>query len=87
MNKPQLINTIAENSGVARKDVNAVLNALTSTIQSQVMGEDNVIRITNLGSFKRGNRAARVGRNPRTGEAVNIPAKTRLTFKPSASKS
>jgi len=87
MNKPQLINTIAENSGVARKDVGAVLNALTSTIQSQVMGEGNVIRITSLGSFKRGNRAARVGRNPRTGEAVNIPAKTRLTFKPSASKS
>jgi len=86
MNKQQMLNVLSKESGVSRADVDSVLNAFSKVVQTHVIGEDNVIRIGGLGSFKRRDRAARIGRNPHTGEPVSIPAKSSIAFKASTSK-
>jgi DNA-binding protein HU-beta len=73
MNKTELIDAVADRTGVAKSTVDDVLKGMTDTIESQVAKGDK-IAIPGFISFQKVQRAARTGRNPRTGETINIPA-------------
>ena len=80
MTKAELIAKTAEKAGLAKKDATAALNALFETIKESLkQGEE--VKITDFGSFKVVQRAAREGRNPATGEVIEIPAKKVVKFK------
>jgi len=81
MNKTELVASIAEKAGVTKKEALKVVNAFLSVVSETVhTGKD--VRIVGFGSFKVRRRAARTGRNPRTGKSIRIPAKTVTMFKP-----
>lgn len=80
MNKTELINAIAERSGLAKKDAEKALGATIDAITAALAAGDKV-QLTGFGSFEVKERAARVGRNPRTGEATEIPASRIPAFK------
>ena len=73
MNKAELIDAVADRTGIAKSTVDEVLKGMTDTIESQVAKGDK-IAIPGFISFQKVQRAARTGRNPRTGETINIPA-------------
>ncbi|PPI86327.1 HU family DNA-binding protein [Candidatus Pantoea edessiphila] len=73
MNKSQLINKIAVDSGISKTVVSRVLNAFTDLISSALKSGDEVV-IIGFGTFSVRNRAARIGRNPQTGQEITIPA-------------
>ena len=74
MNKEDLISQVASSVGVTRseasKSVDAVFSSITSSLK---VGND--VRLVGFGTFLVVNRAATTGRNPRTGESIQIPAK------------
>ncbi|CAN5883457.1 HU family DNA-binding protein [soil metagenome] len=75
MNKQELIKHLAETADVSKAQAEAVLNSLVNTVQSRLCcGDDTVI--SGLGTFSLSERAARTGRNPSTGAAIEIIAKT-----------
>ena len=80
MNKAELIATMAETSGVSKKDTEQVLNAFISTVQ-KTLKQDGKVQIPGFGSFEVRERAARSGRNPLTGEAIEIAAAKVPAFK------
>lgn len=73
MNKTELIDAIADRTGVAKSTVDAVIKGMTDTIEENVAKGDK-ISIPGFASFQKVRRAARTGRNPRTGETIQIPA-------------
>lgn len=80
MNKAELIATMAETSGVSKKDTEQVLNAFIATVQ-KTPKQDGKVQIPGFGSFEVRERAARSGRNPLTGEAIEIVAAKVPAFK------
>ena len=82
MNKTDLIATVAEGAGLTKKDTERVLNAAIDAITlSLAKGEK--VQLAGFGTFATKEREARIGRNPRTREAVEIAATRVPTFKPS----
>ena len=73
MNKQELISKIAEKAALSKKDAGAALAALTATITEELKAGEK-ISIFGLGTFEVRERAARTGKNPRTGETVTIEA-------------
>ncbi|MCL2644207.1 MAG: HU family DNA-binding protein [Betaproteobacteria bacterium] len=73
MNKTELIDAIAERAGVTKVMAGKVLDATTAAIMSTLKKEEDVTLI-GFGTFYVGERAARTGRNPRTGKAIKIAA-------------
>jgi len=84
MTKSELIAQIAENAGISKSDADKAYGATVSAIISGLKGDGNV-PLTGLGTFKVTHRAARSGRNPSTGETIQIAAKNVLKFKASKS--
>ena len=82
MNKTELISIASQNSGVAKKDTERVLNAALEAIVEAMVSGDKV-QLSGFGTFESKQREARVGRNPRTKEAIEIPATRVPAFKPS----
>ena len=82
MNKTDLITAAAEKSGLSKKDAERVVNALLDTVTTS-LAKGEKVQISGFGIFETKEREARVGRNPRTKEAVQIPATRTPTFKPS----
>lgn len=80
MNKAELIATMAETSGVNKKDTEQVLNAFIATVQ-KTLKQDGKVQIPGFGSFEVRERAARSGRNPLTGKAIEIAAAKVPAFK------
>ncbi len=80
MNKSDLVAVIAQTSNLTKADATRALDAITSAITSALVGGDNVA-ITGFGSFVVRDRAARTGRNPQTGEAIQIKASKVPAFK------
>ena len=80
MNKAELIAAVAEKAGLSKKDaeaaVNAALDAITAALQ-----EGDKVQLVGFGSFEVKSRAARTGRNPKTREAIEIPASKVPVFK------
>jgi DNA-binding protein HU-beta len=82
MNKTELVAVVAEKSGITKKDAERVVSATFETITAQLMKGEKV-QISGFGIFEVKKREARVGRNPRTKEAIEIPASNAPAFKPS----
>ena len=68
-----------ELAGLTKKQIGAVLEAMLPTIVETVKNDEEV-RLMGFGTFKKSHRNARKGRNPQTGEEMNIPASDALTF-------
>lgn len=79
MNKAELIEKVASASGVAKSDAEKVVNSFIETVQGAVAVDDKVT-LPGFGAWSRSQRKARVGRNPRTGDPVNIPASKAVKF-------
>lgn len=73
MNKGELIDQIAENTGATKKEADAILSAAIETIIETVSSDEKVV-VVGFGSFEARDRKAREGRNPKTGEKMSIPA-------------
>jgi DNA-binding protein HU-beta len=73
MNKSELVAAIAQNAELSKKDAE---NALAATINaiSKTLAEGDKVQLVGFGTFDVRERAAREGKNPRTGETVNVPA-------------
>ena len=80
MNKKDLINHIAEHADVNKVQASAALNAIVEGITSTLADGDDVT-LVGFGTFKITHRAARKGRNPKTGEEIQIAASKSPTFK------
>lgn len=79
MNKAELIRHLAEQAEVTNKQAEAVLNALVVSVLDTVRAGGEVA-ITDLGKFSSTERAAKTGRNPKTGETIQIAAKRAPKF-------
>lgn len=84
MNKAELIKHLAESADVTKAQAESVLNALVTTVKDTVRA-GNEITITDLGKFSATERAARTGRNPKTGDDIEIAAKRAPKFSPAKS--
>ena len=82
MNKTELIAVAAENSGMTKKDAERVLNAAIDAITLSLSRGEKVA-LSGFGTFETKEREARVGRNPHTREAIEIPATRVPSFKAS----
>ena len=82
MNKKELIAAAAEQSGMTQKDAERVINAALDSITAALVKGDRVA-LSGFGIFGVKTREARVGRNPKTKEAINIPATKVPAFKAS----
>ena len=79
MNKEELVQEITKKVKVTRKDATEVLNKLVTTVQKTV-AKGEKITLVGFGTFEARKRAARMGRNPQTGKAIKIAAKTVPVF-------
>lgn len=79
--KKELIDSIAERTGVKKSDAELVLNATLAEIERALLAGQPVT-LHGFGTFELKKREARTGRNPRTGEPVEIAASTTVAFKP-----
>lgn len=82
MNKTELIAAVAQNAGVTKKDAERIVNATFETIAAQ-LAKGEKVQLAGFGSFEVKTREARIGRNPRTNETMEIPASKSPAFKPS----
>lgn len=81
MNKQELIAKMAAKAGLSQKDAGNALNALIETV-TDALADDDRVQLVGFGTFEVGKRAARVGRNPQTGEEIKIKATKLPKFKP-----
>lgn len=79
MNKTQLIEVIADKSGLKKKEAEAALNAMTEAIAEALKAGDKV-QLVGFGTYEVKERAARTGRNPKTGETIEIAASKHPAF-------
>ena len=82
MNKTELIATAAEAAGLTKKDTERVISAAIDAITASLVNGEKV-QISGFGTFETKDREARVGRNPHTKEAIEIPATRVPQFKAS----
>lgn len=80
MNKAELIAQLAEDAGITKTQANATLDSFVTTVTKTLKKGDKVT-LVGFGTFSVSKRAARVGRNPQTGEAIKIKAKKVARFK------
>jgi DNA-binding protein HU-beta len=81
MTREGMVAKLAEETGIMKKDIQRILDTLPGLIRSEVE-ETGSMRYSGLGTFSLVKRAARQGRNPRSGEPITIPAKMFVKFKP-----
>lgn len=81
MNKNDLIGAVADASGLSKVDSLKAVEAVFDTISSALKSGDEV-RLVGFGTFSVAKRKASTGRNPRTGEPMNIKASSQPKFKP-----
>lgn len=81
MNKTELVNAVAEKTQMKKVDAEAAVKATIEAI-SEELANNGSVTLIGFGTFSVMERAARTGKNPRTGEAIKIPAKSVPKFKP-----
>ena len=81
MNKAELINAAADKAGLSKKDTEAAVNAAIDVI-AECLADGDKVQLVGFGAFEVKCRAARIGRNPKTKEAIQIPASKVPVFKP-----
>lgn len=80
MNKGELIDSVAASAGLSRADATKAVDAVLDSVSRTLSGGDGV-SLVGFGTFSVKSRAARMGRNPRTGEAIQIKASKVPAFK------
>lgn len=80
MNKTELVSTVVEATGLSKKEVVSVVEATLDAIES-TLKEEGQVKIAGFGTFEVATRAARKGRNPSTGEEIDIPETKAPKFK------
>lgn len=83
MNKAELIDAIASESGLSKVDAKKALDGFVTATSNALKAGDR-ISLVGFGSFSVSNRAARTGRNPQTGKEISIAAKNVIRFKSGA---
>ncbi|MDQ3775127.1 MAG: HU family DNA-binding protein [Pseudomonadota bacterium] len=81
MNKAELIDAVAGSANLTKVDAGRAVDALVDVIAGALKGDDEVT-LVGFGTFTVRKRAARSGRNPRTGDIISIPASNLPAFKP-----
>ncbi len=81
MNKAELVGKVAENADITKKDAEKVINALFGTVE-EALADGDKVQLVGFGTFEVRQRAARTGRNPKTGEEIKIAATKVPAFKP-----
>lgn len=81
MSKAELVEKIASQAGLTKADAERAVNAFVNVVTSGLKAGDD-ITLVGFGTFSTGERAARQGRNPQTGETISIAAKKVVKFKP-----
>ena len=81
MNKADLVAKVAEKSGVTKKDAEKAVAGIFAAVQEALVAGDKV-QVLGFGTFEVKERAARTGRNPQTGEELQIAASKNPSFKP-----
>ncbi|MCQ2432859.1 MAG: HU family DNA-binding protein [Clostridia bacterium] len=79
MNKTQVIDAVAQKTGMKKKDAEGVVNAFLSTIEDALAAGEKV-QLVGFGTFETKERAARTGRNPATNETIEIAASKHPAF-------
>ena len=79
MNKTQLINVVAKDAGLSKKDAEAAVNSVFSAIETALVDGEKV-QLIGFGSFSVKERGERTGRNPATGATITIPASKQPAF-------
>ena len=80
MNKADLVNSISEKTGLTKSKTNEVIDAFVSSITESLKNGEKVT-LVGFGTFATTKKEARKGRNPKTGETIEIPSKTVAKFK------
>ena len=80
MNKSELVDAIAKETGLSKKDSDAAVKAFVDTVTKALKKKDKV-QLVGFGTFETGKRAARNGKNPQTGATIKIPASVAPKFK------
>lgn len=80
MNKKDIIKKVAENTDMTQKDVTVIVDTFVDTVMESI--KDGKVSISGFGTFEVVERAARMGRNPKTGMEIEIPASKSPKFKP-----
>lgn len=81
MSKAELVEKIASQAGLTKADAERAVNAFVNVVTAGLKAGDD-ITLVGFGTFSTGERAARQGRNPQTGETITIAAKKVVKFKP-----
>ncbi|MDR5769634.1 HU family DNA-binding protein [Caballeronia sp. LZ028] len=79
MNKQELVDAVASEVGISKSAAEEAIGAVLETISTEVAA-GNAVQLVGFGTFARGERAARTGRNPATGEAMEIAAAKTVKF-------
>jgi len=80
MNKADLVNSIAKQTGLSKSKSSEVVDTFVSVV-SESLSKGEKVTLVGFGTFTTSRREARRGRNPKTGEVINISAKTVARFK------
>lgn len=80
MNRQELIDSMASKSGLSKADAGKALTAFTESV-SESLADNQPVALVGFGTFSVSERSERTGRNPKTGEAITIPAKRLSNFK------
>mgnify|MGYP000548121264 FL=1 len=80
MNKSDLINAVASKAELTKKDAEAAVSAVISSI-SEALASGESVQLVGFGTFEVRDRAAKQGRNPKTGESITVPAAKVPAFK------
>ncbi len=80
MNKTELISEVAQKANITKKDADKIVNAFFTTVETALKAGDKV-QLVGFGTFEVRERQARKGRNPQTGQEINIPATKVPAFK------
>lgn len=81
MNKNELISAVADSASITKTDAAKAVDAVFDTISTS-LSKGTEVRLTGFGTFTVSSRKATTGRNPRTGEAISIPASKLPKFRP-----
>ena len=81
MNKNELVDVVAESTGLSKADAARAVDAFTGAVSNALKSGDNVA-LVGFGTFEVRSRSARTGRNPQTGGTIEIPASKAPAFKP-----
>ena len=80
MNKSQLVDVVAKNAGLKKKEAEAAVAAFVDAVADALIAGEKV-QVSGLGTFEVKTKAARTGRNPKTQAVINIPASKRHAFR------